>query len=435
MNKVIGGLLLVATVAVAETVMPRVVEVFREFDHIAAQSPWPGFEPRRTAVEVFDGTDTYLWQHSQPPQEFKPFVGAQPGLFVFRGRHETVRANTGVIVNGVPTATADISQKGQESTAQLASLLIHETFHVYERKAHPNWGANEADLFTYPFDDPKALLERRLETLALVKALRGTNDQDAECWAQTALTERAERFGKLPTTNAAYERGTELNEGLAQYVEYKSINKAPALTTSDFPIDKIRDRGYATGQAFAILLDRFVPDWKSTIGDTPLDELLQSHLPKSNAKCSLPREEVESQLRRAQQEVAQLVATYHSQKERFLNARGWRIEIISGKEPLWPQGFDPLNVTNLGDGQVLHSRWVKLGNASGVIEVLNHDSLTESAGQHPLFNGVRELIVTGLPEPKVSKNGDSVTVEAPGVKGTLAADVEHSGQTLVLKIR
>ncbi len=435
MSKLIGSFLLFTTLAGAQTATTRVVEIFRDFDRIAAQSLWPGFEPKRTAVEIFDGTDTYLWQDSQPPQEFKPFVGAQPGIFLFRGRHETVRANTGVMVNGVPTATADISQKGRESTAELASLLIHETFHVYERKAHPNWGANEGDLFTYPFDDPKVLLGRRLETLALVNALRTVNDEDAECWAQTALRERAERFGKLPTASAAYERGTELNEGLAQYVEYKSINKAPALTTSDFPIDKIRNRGYATGQAFALLLDRFVPNWKSIIGDTPLDELLQSHLPNSSVKCSVPQEEIESQLRRAQQEVAQLAATYQSQKERFLNAQGWTIEVVSGKEPLWPQGFDPLNVTNLGDGQVLHSRWVKLGNAGGVIEVLNHDSLTQAAGQHPLFNGVRKLIVTGLLEPAVSNNGDRVTVEAPGVKGTLAADVEHSGQMLVLKIR
>ena len=39
---------------------PHVLEVFREFDRIGAQPLWPGFEPTRTAVEVYDGTNTYL---------------------------------------------------------------------------------------------------------------------------------------------------------------------------------------------------------------------------------------------------------------------------------------------------------------------------------------------------------------------------------------
>ncbi len=46
----------------------------------------------------------------------------------------------------------------------------------------------------------------------------------------------------------------------------------------------------------------------------------------------------------------------------FLGRPGWKLEIASA-QPLWPQGFDPLNVTLVARGEILHRRWVKLGNA------------------------------------------------------------------------
>src|SRR3954462_3913920 len=135
----------------AATAESRVIEVFREFERIGAQPLWPGFEPGKTAVEVYDGTNTYLYHHPKPPEGFAPLAGA-PGVYVFLGQHDSVRANTGTELNGVPTATADLS-KSKSSTREQAALLIHETFHVYEKKAHPKWAANEGELFTYPFEN------------------------------------------------------------------------------------------------------------------------------------------------------------------------------------------------------------------------------------------------------------------------------------------
>jgi hypothetical protein len=34
---------------------PRVLEVFKEFDRISSRPLWPGFQPRRIPLEVFDG--------------------------------------------------------------------------------------------------------------------------------------------------------------------------------------------------------------------------------------------------------------------------------------------------------------------------------------------------------------------------------------------
>jgi hypothetical protein len=233
-----------------------------------------------------------------------------------------------------------------------------------------------------------------------------------------------------------YERGTELNEGLAQYVEYKSINRPAALTKEDFPAEEIRKRGYATGQAFALLLDRTGIAWKDKIdGVGSLDELLTQSL----RGCEMwPPVDLPQAKNDAKREVANLVATRAKRRQDFLSAPGWRMEIVAGKEPLWPQGFDPWNVQNVstqpGDYDILHTRWVKLGNGSGAIEVLNHPSLTMGVGPHPLFNGAKRLIVTGLREPKVTEAGGKVTIAAEGAKGTFTGTVKRDGQTIVVRL-
>jgi hypothetical protein len=435
MQRIAFVLLLLLSVAGAQS-QPKVVDVFREFDRIGAQPLWPGFGPRTVPVEVFDGASTYLFHHPKPPEGFHPLEGV-PGVFVFDGQHDTVRANTGTEVNGVPTATAGIS-KSRSTIPELAALLIHETFHVYEKQAHPKWAANEGELFTYPLDDAKLLQERRLETRALVRALAAKNDRDARCWAEAALENRHQRFARMPAGAAGYERGIELNEGLAQYLEYKSIGKAAALKNEDFPVELIRQRGYASGQAWALLLDRLGGDWKNQTGDTPLDQALNDRFliaswrpPKA---CVLPAQASGAELERARREVAELVASREKRKQEFLSAPGWRVEIIAGEEPLWPQGFDPWNVANLGGNAVLHSRWVKMGNSAGSIEALNHPSLTEGVGPHPLFNGAQRFLVTGLEEPKVTEADGKVSIEVPGAKGTFAGKVERSGQVILIKL-
>ncbi len=336
-------------------------------------------------------------------------------MFVFAGQHDSVRANTGTDLNGVPTATADIS-KSKAATREQAALLIHETFHVYEKQAHPKWAANEAELFTYPLDDAAALALRRAETQMLVQALSNSKDDaHARCVAQGALEYRHDRFLRIGSDSAEYERGT----------------KKPALTEEDFPAELIRQRGYATGQAYALLLDRFAAGWQSTI-QGPLDEALRLRL----SNCTAPVYGEDSISRIAAHDVAALVAARAQRKESFLAAPGWRIEIIAGKEPLWPQGFDPWNVQNLGNNEILHTRWAKVGNGAGAIEALDHPSLTEGVGPHPLFNGAKRYIITGLAAPpSINEKDGKVTIDAPGAKGTFTgASVTTTGQTVVVRL-
>jgi len=96
-----------------------------EFDRMAAQPLWPGFDARKTPLELYDGTNTYLFRHPAPPPEFSPVEG-HPGFWVSPGRHETMRANTSVKLGGLMTATLE----GADIT--LAPVLVHECFHVFQ---------------------------------------------------------------------------------------------------------------------------------------------------------------------------------------------------------------------------------------------------------------------------------------------------------------
>jgi hypothetical protein len=65
---------------------------------------------------------------------------------------------------------------------------------------------------------------------------------------------------------------------------------------------------------------------------------------------------------------------------------------------------------------VLHTRWLRLGNAAGFFEAFEQGCLTESAGRHPLFSGIRRATVTGLEgEPRVDESNGRVRIDAKGL--------------------
>ena len=124
-------------------------------------------------------------------------------------------------------------------------------------------------------------------------------------------------------------------------------------------------------------------------------------------------------------------------RREFAAQAGWKIVVTAGAgAPLWPQGFDPLNVRRVGDAEVLHTRFLKLGNDAGSIEVLGRASLTEGAGKHPLFNGVRRLTVAGIAaEPSVEEFAGGIKLSAENLKAEFrGASVTRAGRTLTVQL-
>lgn len=422
-----------------------VYAVIEEVERTAARRAlWPGFDPRRVPLAVFNGDTTFLFRHPNPPAEFVSLSSRQ-GVWAFAGRHESVTGNAPAPLGGVLTATAMLTPDARSTVREQAALVIHESFHVFQRERHADWTANELELFVYPFEDADALSLRRMETLALARAEASRAKGPAQCWAVAALKFRGERFARMPAGSAAYERGTELNEGLASYVEALAAGPArkTALPPEDFAAGEVRRRAYSTGRALALLLDRFDPGWKEKLeaGDKrTLDEMLAAALPAGAGVplCQLAPPVVRDAAERARRDVAALVARREALRRDFLARPGWKLELVAAEgSPLSPQGFDPLNVERVGAREVLHTRYLKLGGGAGAIELINRHSLTEGAGAHPLFNGVRRLTLTGLSaEPAVAESGGKTTITAENLKAEFkGAEVTRSGQSLLVRLR
>lgn len=411
---------------------------------LGEQPLWPNFDARQAPIAYYDGVRTLLFRHPHPPAGFD--TSLQAGVAIRAGRDASVTANTSTMLDGVLTATLFLGAGRRSTTEESASLAIHELFHVYERAHHPSWIANEADFFTYPFDDAVALALRREETAELRAALDAPAGDAVRCWSNAFVETRRARFTRLGPTFAAYERGTELNEGLAQYVERRSVAKPASLPVEDFASERVRERSYATGEAIARLLDRLRGGWRETLDATPphsvvaLDSLVaQAVLPASGgtAPCEIPVRDRAAYLASAQAEVADLAMRRSRALADVLNRPGPRLVVDAGDHPFQPQGFDPLNVRRVSATEIVHSRFVRLANEAGGIEVLDQTALTSGMpGGHPLFSGVRRVIIAGLPaRPLLRDSSGTVILTGAGVSGRFrGATVDSSGTLMTIRL-
>lgn len=413
----------------------RALAVATARERLARKPLWPGFDPAAAPLAIYDGSKTWLVGHPAPPAGFAPVDGA-PGISVRSGRLPEVSANSSETIGGVVTAT--LLLVAGRAPEEEAAVAIHELFHVYERRVHPDWAANEVALLHYPFTDADALALRRLEHLALRRALRA-DGAEASAWAAEALALRKERFARIPPDAADYERATELHEGLAQYVEDLALERrAGRLGDEEFASEKVRERGYAAGQAFALLLDRVDPGWpeKLTRGAT-LDGVLGEALGKIPPAALADRERA-SALRKAREDVAALEKERARLLRELETRGGWAI-VVEAKEgePLFPERFDPWNLRLLAPTLVLHGRSLRASNAQGAVELFGREALSEAAGADPLFQGMRRIRIAGLfAPPKVTEPPDgSVEATAEGVSLRFAhARLVRNGKTLEVRV-
>lgn len=416
----------------------------------AGRDPWPGYDPGVVPVAIYDGTDTLLFGHPAPPPEFRPGAAHQPGaahpagvahppvtthppVATHPGLHAAVRANSVALIGDVLTATVMLPSLDMP-VAAIAAVVAHEAFHVYQYQRHPDWGADESQSLTYPVTSASLHQLLLLEMEALDQALKA---DDAAPWARLALTIRRERYALLSSGAAAYERSVERLEGLAHYVEMQFA--ASGHRPLRFGPEDVRRRSYAVGLALATLLDCFAPGWKErlTQNDTLyLDELLDQALPADVPAAAIAAETAAALQARAESEVGEVAAKRKALREAFAARGGCRLEVVaSAGDPLRPRGFDPMNLQVLTPSEVLHTRWLRLGSNAGSIEVFGQ-TLTEAAGDHPLFAGAARMTVAGLPAPPtVIQQDDTLTVTAEGIQATLRnAVVTQTGQRTIITI-
>jgi len=418
--------------------MPDAFEVMDEFAALNGEDLWPGFDPAVYPVALFDGARTLLFNHPNPENGFAPLPG-HPDVYYFEGQHPEVKANSSNEIGGVVTATVLLPMMKDRAPVEVAAVVAHECFHVWQREGFPDKHPNSAEVFLYPSGDAEQLRLRRLETEALRRSLIAEDPAEGAPWLARALALRAVRMERLPSNSAEWERGVELFEGTAKYVEMQTtMNPLPDIPQDGFEADAHRYRAYFSGHAWATWLDRLVPDWKLTLReqDPPwLDTLLTLGWDGPDQIAEFTEAELDAIGAIASKDAEGIVKARADARAAFVNATGWKV-IIECPEgtPLWPAGFDPMNVTALEGGEILHTRWVKLKNDSGKVEVNEGLALTEPAGEHPLFNGVSCLTVTGIKDKPVLKRvGEVVSYDNGALSFTLTgAKWMYEGQTLTI---
>jgi hypothetical protein len=410
---------------------------------LAGRIGWEGFDTASIPALIFDGVNSYLLNHPAPPDNFKEYDKAA-GICFFPGRHPEIRANTTVEIDGVKTACIDLDISKSLDIAEIAALLLHEKFHVYQLTNHPEWWgiADEMALFEYPVEDPKLLMFTYLEIQALSKACNAKTVGDAECCAKRAVEIRSMRYASVSEACIAYERGIELVEGTAQYVQAKASGSGieKYMTEEMLQPDRVRARGYITGAMICLLLDRLHPAWKEEIkikDANYLGVILKNTLSKSGDACAFDQDDMNRQSLAANRAVDEYLLKKLKALDNFLGKPGFKVVFDCGNNPLMPAGFDPMNMEKVSQNELLHRRWLKLTNNNAAIEILNIESLSQGLGGHPMFNGVRQVIVAGLNAlPDIHKTEGKIEFKTENISAEIGqADMEIKGSTLFIRLK
>ncbi|TFG74776.1 MAG: hypothetical protein E4H23_11570, partial [Chrysiogenales bacterium] len=164
-----------------EKIERPVADVFEVMDQVAELSVrplWPGFAINKIPVAVFDGLHTYCFNAGENPDGFSP-LPKKKGVFFFAGQHANVRGNSVIQLADHWTATSVLSDHSRRSGEKynirdMAGIIIHEQFHIFQRSRHPTWRQNDGLLLFYPAETSETLMLRRIEKEAFKRAVGAT---------------------------------------------------------------------------------------------------------------------------------------------------------------------------------------------------------------------------------------------------------------------
>ena len=396
-------------------------ELMDEVRRLEATPLWPGFEPATIPVALFDGLNTYLFNFPHQPKGFLP-LESRPGTLFLKGRYPAVVGNRLIQVDGlwvatsIPQTFSPITQ-ARYTPAERAAVIIHEKFHVFQKRRHPDWRPNDAALFDYPLDTEESLALKRMEIEATRRAVSSERDGDAAAWARSALNIRRQRLAVLSGRHAVYERELQLLEGLAEYIQYAAGGRrfldGPPI--SGFAPNSAREMGYLVGRWNANLLDRLDGGWKRRLeaGDFRyLEERLETILrdgppPRafSSAEVWAFRDDAAAALRAKQQERENLVKELYGRM-------GAHVEFVAEESPLHLEMFDPFSLEAVGPRKMIHKAWLILKNGNGIIEVLDKPCLTEVNDRAQVIR----LVIPGISKRRpLAQQSSQVVLTQDGV--------------------
>lgn len=270
-------------------------------------------------------------------------------------------------------------------------ITFHEAFHAFERdQRRPGlaWGAENAMLvFEYQESSARNNALFRIEAMILRRALEEKKEFDLKKLVQEFISVRRLRQSELEPRFVEFEKGAELNEGLAEYAGTRAVvlgietarqnkigfadaNETDFLRGKYARLDSITDLGrnirlkfYYTGSAQGFLLDRLMPtDWKTKVQmeGKSLQGLLLTTAEKAKIPSPLIKYGYAKILAEEEKAVAARKAENQALLEKTLGAPGKKltIDFSALNEGAGIRQFDPMNVTMISPQLRVHTRSV-----------------------------------------------------------------------------
>ncbi|MEW6746012.1 MAG: hypothetical protein AB1486_25005 [Planctomycetota bacterium] len=276
---------------------------------------WPDFDTRTIPIAINNhDREELLVGHPKPPPEFRlreeleldgASVWVREGCTLYGPRG----GGWAVTLGGEETAYVGIREEGQP-TERYLSLLLHECFHVYQKRFHKRV---EGAMAEGPEDAALNAAWLALESRILDAALRATGDDDeVRALAEQFVAVRHARRARLSDEVVRLEGEQEFNEGTATYVQarlYQLLAEHGGIAPVGEAVDphyhgfadaaKLYDEMiagvlppprtpvgffhamYHHGMAQGLLLDRVRPEWKEEMteaGAAPF-HLLEREMP------------------------------------------------------------------------------------------------------------------------------------------------------------
>ena len=373
--------------------LAAVVAADRALDAVAEEAGarlWPGYRPDTIPVAfTFPDAGTILanWPEDRPPEGYARLSGA-PGLAWRPAGEDATTANTAMVRGGRDWAF--VRAAGLDAV-ELLGIAAHEAFHAWQaaarRAGRYRPGENSFLVMEYPEFDAPNETAIALEGRLLAASLAADDPEERRESVHRFLAVREMRHRRLGPEIAAFETATELNEGVAQYVQLKATELAAASTglvsaaeaeaSVDAELDRLggelvtetehslRRRFYTTGAAMAYLLDEIAgPDWKEDLAGSRLalhDVLAEAsgYRAREAALVRSAREERGEGLESlAETTLADRREDRRARAREALSGPGLVVELAVEGAGLC--GIDPQNLLQIDHRRVLHARILNL---------------------------------------------------------------------------
>ncbi|MCX7358753.1 MAG: hypothetical protein NT015_11535 [Alphaproteobacteria bacterium] len=301
----------------------------------------------------------------------------------------------GTLPQGVPLANTTVEWAGvrwimvigplpDDATARRI-LVAHESWH----RLQTSIGFPMQDIVAAHLQTERGRYLLRLEMRALSTAMLSTGRARRNA-VKDAVAFRMARLATFSEAAAA-ESALDRNEGLAAYTGVRlgagaqsHLYTARALTAADEQQSLARSYAYATGPAYGVLLDEFVPSWRTSLGNWTPSDLLVGPLriqPLSSRALDRQAERYGGQ-QIASEERVRAENQRHVIAELQARFTGARLELPLGQMQF---EFDPGQVTPVeGLGTVyqrlvVRDAWGELRATEGALISPNFNLLTASA--------------------------------------------------------